>query len=35
MRRLNRIATVVLGLVLFLIGGAYGWAWVRNRWVIT
>ncbi|MBY0232881.1 MAG: DUF2784 domain-containing protein [Gemmataceae bacterium] len=24
---------VVLGLVLFLVGGARGWKWVRNRWV--
>lgn len=27
------IAFVVLGLVVFLIGGALGWRWVRNRWV--
>jgi hypothetical protein len=27
------VMAVVFGLVLFLIGGAYGWGWVRNRWI--
>jgi hypothetical protein len=27
------VAVVVFGLLLFLIGGALGWEWTRNRWV--
>jgi len=27
------VAWVILGLLLFLIGGVLGWRWVRNRWV--